>query len=146
MLLVLLSFGPQQSLYFFFGFFGQLHLSRFLYFNASHCRFDYPKREVQEERGWFSFLHGWCVHVSDRLAYLNAIIHELELCSNHMSVARLLVELRSGDSIVFADAIMYFKAIRDFEAEKLANLHLFLEASAAHLGRRRQFAARFNTM
>ncbi|PWA67128.1 nucleic acid-binding, OB-fold protein [Artemisia annua] len=59
-----------------------------------------------------------------------------------MSVARLLVELRSGDNIVFADAIMYFKAIHGFEVEKLANLHLFLEASAAHLGRRRQFAAR----
>ena len=104
------------------------------------------QREVQEERGWFSFLHGWCVHVGDRLAYLNAIIQELEFCSNHMSVARLLVELRSGDNIVFADAIMYFKAIRDFEAEKLANLHLFLEASASHLRRRRQFAARFNSM
>ncbi|PWA90198.1 hypothetical protein CTI12_AA102120 [Artemisia annua] len=82
------------------------------------------QREVQEEQGWLSFLHGWCVYVDDRLAYLDAIIRELELCSNRTSVAQLLVELRSGDDVVFADAIMYFKAIRDFEAEKLANLHL----------------------
>ncbi|PWA83165.1 hypothetical protein CTI12_AA170610 [Artemisia annua] len=66
------------------------------------------EREVQEERGWFSFLHGWCMHVADRLAYLNAIIQELEFCSNHVSVARVLVELRAGDNVVFADAIMYF--------------------------------------
>ncbi|PWA80657.1 Glucose/ribitol dehydrogenase [Artemisia annua] len=71
---------------------------------------------------------------------------ELEFCSSHMSVAQLVMELRSGDNIVFVDSIMYFKAIRDFETEKLANLQLFLEASAAHLGRRRQFLARFNAM
>ncbi|PWA99900.1 hypothetical protein CTI12_AA001560 [Artemisia annua] len=67
------------------------------------------QREVQEEQGWLSFLHGWCVYVADRLAYLDAIIRELELCRNRASVARFLVELRSGDDVVFADAIMYFK-------------------------------------
>ncbi|PWA69732.1 Amino acid transporter, transmembrane [Artemisia annua] len=71
---------------------------------------------------------------------------ELELCSNRISVARFLLGLRSGDDVVFADAIMYFKAIRDFEAEKLANLRLFLEASAVHVARRRQFVARFSSM
>ncbi|PWA48616.1 hypothetical protein CTI12_AA487480 [Artemisia annua] len=104
------------------------------------------EREVQEERGWFSFLYGWCVHVADRVAYLNAIIQKLEFCSSDMSVAQLVVELRSGDGLVFADSIMYFKAIRDFEAEKLANMQLFLQASAAHLGRHTQFVARFNAM
>ncbi|PWA64902.1 hypothetical protein CTI12_AA337370 [Artemisia annua] len=104
------------------------------------------QREVQEERGWFSFLYGWCVHVADWLAYLDAIIQELEICSGDMSVARLVVELRSGDGLVFADSVTYFKAIRDFEAEKLANMRLFLQASAAHLGRRMQFLARFNAM
>ncbi|PWA79627.1 hypothetical protein CTI12_AA203700 [Artemisia annua] len=76
------------------------------------------QREVQEERGWLSFLQGWCVYIDDRLAYLNAIIWELELCSSRASVVQFLVEFRSGDDVVFADAIMYFKAIRDFEAEK----------------------------
>ncbi|PWA53204.1 hypothetical protein CTI12_AA447150 [Artemisia annua] len=104
------------------------------------------QREVQEEQGWLSFLHGWCVYVDDRLAYLDAIIRELEFCRNHVSVARFLVELRSGDDAVFADAILYFKAISDFEAEKLANLHLFLQASAAHVARRRQFVSRFSSM
>ncbi|PWA52065.1 hypothetical protein CTI12_AA357000 [Artemisia annua] len=104
------------------------------------------EREVQEERGWFSYLQGWCVHVADRLAYLDGIIQELKFCSNHMSEARLLVELRSGDAIVFVDSIIYFKAIREFEAEKLANLRLFLQASAAHPDRRMLFAARFNAM
>ncbi|PWA98833.1 hypothetical protein CTI12_AA011630 [Artemisia annua] len=104
------------------------------------------EREVQEERGWFSFLHGWCVHVADRVAYFDAIIQELEFCSSDMFVAQLVVELRSGDGVVLADSIMYFKAIRDFEAEKLANMQLFLDASAVHLGRRMQFLARFNAM
>ncbi|PWA81149.1 hypothetical protein CTI12_AA176510 [Artemisia annua] len=104
------------------------------------------QREVQEERGWFSFLHGWCVHVADRLVYLNAIIEELEYCSSNMFAAQLLVALRSGDDIVFADSIMYFKAIRDFEAQKLENLQLFLRASEMQLTRRMQFVARFNVM
>ncbi|PWA72394.1 hypothetical protein CTI12_AA271140 [Artemisia annua] len=104
------------------------------------------EREVQEERGWFSFLHGWCVHVADRVAYLDAIIQELEFCSSDMFVAQLVVELRSGDGVVLADSIMYFKAIRDFEAKKLANMQLFLDASAVHLGRHMQFLARFNAM
>ncbi|PWA89877.1 hypothetical protein CTI12_AA106850 [Artemisia annua] len=104
------------------------------------------EREVQEERDWFSFLYGWCVHVADRVAYLDAIIRELEFCSNDVSVAQLVVELRSGDGLVFADSIMYFKTIRDFEAEKLANMQLFLQASGAHLRQRMQFLARFNAM
>ncbi|PWA74623.1 hypothetical protein CTI12_AA250220 [Artemisia annua] len=104
------------------------------------------QREVQEERGWFSFLYGWCVHVADRVAFLNAIIQELEFCIGDMSIAELVVELRSDDGLVFADSIMYFKAIRNFEAEKLANIQLFLQASAAHLNRRMQFLARFNAM
>ncbi|PWA65576.1 hypothetical protein CTI12_AA332100 [Artemisia annua] len=104
------------------------------------------QREVQEERSWFSFLYGWCVHVADRVAYLDAIIQELELCSNDVSIAQLVVELRSDDGLVFIDSIMYFKSIRDFEVEKLANMHLFLQASRAHLERRMQFLARFNAM
>ncbi|PWA55679.1 hypothetical protein CTI12_AA423070 [Artemisia annua] len=104
------------------------------------------EREVQEERSWFSFLYGLCVHVADRVAYLDAIIQELEFCSNDVSIAQLVVELRSDDGLVFADSIMYFKAIRDFEAEKLENMQLFLQASGAHLGRRMQFLARFNAM
>ncbi|PWA35782.1 hypothetical protein CTI12_AA606220 [Artemisia annua] len=104
------------------------------------------QREVQEERGWFSYLNGWCVHVADRLAYLDGIIQELEFCFNHMSEAQLLMELRSGDAIVLVDSIMYFKAIREFEAEKLANLRLFLQASAMHLERRMLFVARFNAV
>ena len=63
-----------------------------------------------------------------------------------MFVAQLVVELRSGDGVVLADSIMYFKAIRNFEVEKLANMQLFLHASAAHLDRRMQFLARFNAM
>ncbi|PWA65229.1 hypothetical protein CTI12_AA337270 [Artemisia annua] len=94
------------------------------------------QREVQEERGW-------CVHFEDRLAYLDAIIWELELCSNRASVARFFVELRNGDYVVFADAIMYFKAIRNFEADKLDNLYLFLQASVMHVARRSEFVARF---
>ncbi|PWA89257.1 hypothetical protein CTI12_AA107920 [Artemisia annua] len=90
------------------------------------------EREVQEER--------------DRVAYLDAIIQELEFCSSDMFVAQLVVELRSGDGVVLADSIMYFKAIRDFEAEKLANMQLSLDASALHLGRCMQFLARFNAM
>ncbi|PWA88046.1 hypothetical protein CTI12_AA124180 [Artemisia annua] len=101
------------------------------------------QREVQEEQGWLSFLRGWCVHFEDRLAYLDAVIWELELCSNRASVARFLVELRNGDYVVFADAIMYFKAIREFEADKLDNLYLFLQASVMHVARRREFVARF---
>ncbi|PWA47182.1 hypothetical protein CTI12_AA501480 [Artemisia annua] len=104
------------------------------------------RREVREEESWLSFLQGWCVYVGDRLAYLDAIIWELEFCSNRLSVAQFLVELRSGDDVVFADAIMYFKAIRNFEAEKLANLFLFLQASTAHVARRRQFAVRFSSV
>ena len=84
------------------------------------------QREVQEEQSWLPFLRGWCVHVEDRLVYLDSLICELEICSNYTSVVRFLVELRSADDIVLADAIMYFKAIREFEAEKLANMHLFL--------------------
>ncbi|PWA43060.1 hypothetical protein CTI12_AA539480 [Artemisia annua] len=103
-------------------------------------------REVQEERGWLSFLHGWCVHVADRVAYLDAIIQELEFCRRHMFVGQLVVELRSGDAVVLANSIMYFKAICDFGVEKLANMQLFLQASAAHLDRRMQFLARFNAM
>ncbi|PWA75062.1 hypothetical protein CTI12_AA244110 [Artemisia annua] len=83
------------------------------------------QREAEEERGWVSFLHGWCVHVADRLVYLNAIIQELEYCSGNMFAAQLLVALRSGDDVVFVDAIMYFKTIRDFGAQKLENLQLF---------------------
>ncbi|PWA42201.1 hypothetical protein CTI12_AA547080 [Artemisia annua] len=104
------------------------------------------QREIQEERSWFSFLYGWCVHVADRVAYLDAIIQELELCSNDVSIAQLVVELRDDDGLVFIDSIMYFKTIRDFEAEKLANMQLFLQASRAHLERRMQFLARFNAM
>ncbi|PWA62377.1 hypothetical protein CTI12_AA363310 [Artemisia annua] len=104
------------------------------------------QREVQEERGWLSFLHGWCVCVADRLVYLNAIIEELEYCSNNMFAAQLLVALKSGDDVVFADAIMYFKAIRDFEAQKLENLQLLLTASEMQLTRRMQFVARFDVM
>ncbi|PWA42211.1 hypothetical protein CTI12_AA528320 [Artemisia annua] len=100
------------------------------------------EREVQEERGWFSFLYGWCVNVADRVAYLNAIIDELEYCSRDMSAAEFVVELRSGDALVFADSVMYFKTIRDFEVQKLENMHLFLQASAAHLECRMQFLAR----
>ncbi|PWA60364.1 Eukaryotic porin/Tom40 [Artemisia annua] len=103
-------------------------------------------REVQEEQGWLSFLHGWCVYVADRLAYLDAIIRELELCRERISVVRFLVELRNGGDVVFADAVTYFKSIREFEAEKLDNLHLFLQASAAHVARRRQFVARFSSV
>ncbi|PWA53112.1 hypothetical protein CTI12_AA448200 [Artemisia annua] len=102
------------------------------------------QREVQEERGWLSFLRGWCVHVADRVVYLNTVIEELEYCSSNLFVAQLLVALRSGDDVVFADSIMYFKAIRDFEAEKLENLQLFLRASEMQLTRRMQFVARFN--
>ncbi|PWA92543.1 hypothetical protein CTI12_AA078820 [Artemisia annua] len=104
------------------------------------------QREVQEERGWFSFLRGWCINVADRLVYLNTIIEELEYCLRNMFAAQLLVALRSGDDIVFVDAIMYFKAIRDFEAQKLENLQLFLRASEMEVTRRMQFAARFNVM
>ncbi|PWA43534.1 hypothetical protein CTI12_AA534840 [Artemisia annua] len=103
------------------------------------------QREVQEEQGWLSFLHGWYVYVADRLAYLDAIIRE-ELCRERISVIRFLVELRNGDDIVFADAVTYFKSIREFEAEKLDTLHLFLQASAAHVARRRQFVARFSSV
>ena len=101
------------------------------------------RREVQEEESWLSFLRGWCVHVEDRLAYLDAIILELELCVNHMSVARWLLQLRDGDDVVFADAVLYFKTIRDFEADKLAKLYLFLEISTMHASLRRQFVDRF---
>ncbi|PWA46946.1 hypothetical protein CTI12_AA501850 [Artemisia annua] len=87
--------------------------------NVMHLGF---RREVQEEESWISFLRAWCVYVEDRLAYLDAVIFELELCSNHISVAQVLVQLRNGDDVVFADAIMYFKVIRDFEADKLAKL------------------------
>ena len=93
-------------------------------------------REVQEERSWISFLRGWCVHVADRVTYLDAIILELEFCCSYLSVTQLLVEVRVGDDVVFADAIIYFKTIRDFEIEKLQNLHLFLQAYAVHLARR----------
>ncbi|PWA58114.1 hypothetical protein CTI12_AA401330 [Artemisia annua] len=71
---------------------------------------------------------------------------ELEFCIHDMSVAQLVVELSSDDGLVFADSIMYFKTIRDFEAEKLANIQLFLQASPAHLSRRMQFLARFNAI
>ncbi|PWA29228.1 hypothetical protein CTI12_AA627010 [Artemisia annua] len=108
--------------------------------NVIHLGF---QREVQEEESWISFLRSWCVYVEDRLAYLDAVIFELELCCNHISVARVLVQLRNGDDVVFADAIMYFKAIRDFEADKLAKLHLFLQISMMHVGLRRQFVGRF---
>ncbi|PWA59296.1 B3 domain-containing protein [Artemisia annua] len=64
------------------------------------------RREVQEEESWLSFLRGWCVYVEDRLAYLDAIIWELELCSNDVSVAQVLVQLRNGDGLVFVDAVM----------------------------------------
>ncbi|PWA59113.1 hypothetical protein CTI12_AA394160 [Artemisia annua] len=101
------------------------------------------RREVQEEESWLSFLRGWCVYVEDRLAYLDAVILELELCSNHTSVAQVLVQLRNGDDVVFADAIMYFKVIRDFEADKLAKLHLFLQISTMHVALRREFVGRF---
>ncbi|PWA84946.1 hypothetical protein CTI12_AA155170 [Artemisia annua] len=101
------------------------------------------EREVQEEESWISFLRSWCVYVGDRLAYLDAVISELELCANYMSVARALVQLRHGDNVIFVDAIMYFKVIRDFEADKLAKLHLFLEISTMHVALRREFVGRF---
>ena len=84
------------------------------------------------------------MHVADRVLYLDAIILELEFCCSHLPVTQLLVELRTGDDVIFADAIMYFKAIRDFEIEKLHNLQLFLQASAAHLARRMEFLSRFD--
>ncbi|PWA76594.1 hypothetical protein CTI12_AA230910 [Artemisia annua] len=93
------------------------------------------QREVQEERSWFSYLYGWCVHVTDRVAYLDGIIQELEFCYNHMSEVQMLMELRNSDGIVLLDSIMYFQTIREFEAEKLANLCLFLQVSAMHLDR-----------
>ncbi|PWA86767.1 polyubiquitin [Artemisia annua] len=46
------------------------------------------QREVEEERGWFSYLNGWRVQVADRVAYLDGIIQELEFCFNHMSEAQ----------------------------------------------------------
>ncbi|PWA52195.1 hypothetical protein CTI12_AA457120 [Artemisia annua] len=99
------------------------------YSSTSFCILDMMhlgfQREVQKERSWFSFLHGWCVHVADRLMYLDAIFQELACCSGHISIAQSVIQLRSGDNIVFADSITYFKGIRNFEAEKLANLHLF---------------------
>ncbi|PWA97697.1 hypothetical protein CTI12_AA022640 [Artemisia annua] len=102
------------------------------------------QREVQEEQSWLSFLRGWCVHVADRLAYLDAIIWELELCREGSSVVHFLVEWRSGDDVVLADAVMYFRGIHEFEAQKLDNLFLFLQASVAQVARRRQFVARFS--
>ena len=101
------------------------------------------RREVQEEESWVSFLRGWCVHVEDRLVYLDSIILELEVCMNHMFMAGLLFQLTNGDNVVFADAVLYFKTIREFEADKLAKLRLFLEISMMHLALRRQFAGRF---
>ncbi|PWA57817.1 hypothetical protein CTI12_AA405680 [Artemisia annua] len=112
---------------------------------------------VQHERSsrgvWVVFVFAWLVCTCQRsvglsrwLAYLDAIIQELEFCSGHISIAQLVTEPSIGDNLVFADSIIYFKSIRDFEAEKLANLNLFLEASAAHLRRRREFAIRFNAM
>ena len=101
------------------------------------------QREVQEEESWLSFLRGWYVHVADRLAYLDAIILELELCINQMCLAQVLVQLRNGDDVVFADALMYFQTIRDFEADKLMKLHLFLQISTIHVGLRREFVGRF---
>ncbi|PWA71020.1 hypothetical protein CTI12_AA283740 [Artemisia annua] len=101
------------------------------------------RREVQEEESWISFLRSWCIYVEDRLAYLDAIIYELELCANYMSVVQALVQLRRGDDVVFADAILYFKVIRDFEADKLAKLQLFLQISTMHVALRREFAGRF---
>ena len=101
------------------------------------------QREVQEEESWLSFLRGWCVYVEDRLAYLDAVILELEMCMNHMSLAQVLLQLRDGDDIVFADAVLYFKTIRDFEADKLAKLHLFLQISTMHAALRREFVGRF---
>ena len=101
------------------------------------------RREVQEEESWLSFLRGWCVYVQDRLEYLDAIIFELALCINQMSVAQVLVQLRNGDDVVFADALMYFQTIREFEADKLAKLHLFLQISIMQVGLRRDFVRRF---
>ena len=83
------------------------------------------------------------MHVEDRLAYLDAIIFELELCANHMPAAQWLLQLRDGDNVVFADVVLYFKTIRDFEADKLAKLYLFLEISTMHASLRTQFADRF---
>ena len=101
------------------------------------------QREVQEEESWLSFLRGWCVRVEDRLAYLDAIILELELCINRMHLAQALIQLRVGDNVIFADALMYFQTIRDFEVDKLAKLRLFLQISTIHVGLRRQFVSRF---
>ncbi|PWA38213.1 hypothetical protein CTI12_AA583340 [Artemisia annua] len=112
-------------------------------FDVMHLGF---RREIQEEESRISFLRAWCVYVEDRLTYLDAVIFELELCSNDISVAQVLVQLRNGDGVVFADAIMYFKVIRDFEADKLAKLRLFLQISTMHVGLRRQFAGRFRAV
>ena len=101
------------------------------------------QREVQEEESWLSFLHGWCVHVQDRLAYLDAVILELELCMNNVFVTRALIQPRDGDDVIFADAVLYFQVIRDFEADKLAKLLLFLQISTMHIALRREFVGRF---
>ncbi|PWA97315.1 general regulatory factor 9 [Artemisia annua] len=78
------------------------------------------EREVEEERTWFSFLYGWCVHVADRVAYLDAIIQELELCSNDGFIVQLVVELRDGDGLMFVDSVTYFKIVRHFEVQNQA--------------------------
>ncbi|PWA41328.1 hypothetical protein CTI12_AA554710 [Artemisia annua] len=101
------------------------------------------RREVQEEESWISFVRSWCVYVEDRLAYLDVVISELELCANYMSVAQVVVQLTHGDNVVFADAVMYFKVIRDFEADKLAKMHLLIQISTMHVALRREFVGRF---
>ena len=101
------------------------------------------QREVQEEESWLSFLRGWCVYVQDRLAYLDAVILELELCMNNVFVTRALIQPRDGDDVIFADAVLYFQVIRDFEADKLAKLLLFLQISTMHIALRREFVGRF---
>ncbi|PWA81194.1 hypothetical protein CTI12_AA189590 [Artemisia annua] len=104
------------------------------------------EREVQEERSWFSYLYGWCIHVADQVAYLDGIIQELEFCYNHMSEVQILMEFENGDGIVLLDSIMYFHTIREFQTQKLTNLRIFLEVSAMRLEECMLFVSRFNGM
>ncbi|PWA59042.1 hypothetical protein CTI12_AA391050 [Artemisia annua] len=64
-----------------------------------------------------------CVYASDimRYGFQREVQEEREV--------QMLMELRGGDGIVLLDSIMYFQTIREFEAEKLANLHLFLQTT-----------------
>ena len=91
--------------------------------------------EVDEERAWQAFLRVWCTHVGEHVAYLDCVIRELELCSSNISTAQSVMQLRLGDDVLVADSIMYLRAIRNFEAEKLSNLQTLFAASESHLCR-----------